>query len=42
MAKLDAKCASAMCEFTFEGTLAELTASAEEPRSLRFSNVRIL
>jgi hypothetical protein len=42
MAKLDAKCASAMCEFTFEGTLAELTASAEEPTSLRFSNVRIL
>jgi hypothetical protein len=42
MAKLDAKCTSAMCDFTFEGTLAELKVSAEEPTSLRFSNVRIL
>ena len=42
MAKLDAKCPSAMCEVTFEGTLAELTASPEEPTSLRFANVHIL
>jgi len=42
MAKLDAKCPSAMCEITFEGTLAELAASPEQPTSLRFANVHIL
>ncbi len=42
MAKLDARCPSAMCEFTFEGTLAELTASPDQPTALRFANVHVL
>jgi hypothetical protein len=42
MAKLDAKCPSAMCSFAFEGTLAELTASPDEPTSLTFADVHVL
>jgi hypothetical protein len=42
-AKLDRQCgAAAQCQVTFEGTLAEITASAEQPTALRFSNVRVL
>ena len=41
--KLLAACGdTAMCEVTFEGDLAELAASTEQPTSLRFANVAIV
>lgn len=40
--KLDARCPAATCEIVFEGTLAELTASPEQPTSLRFTGVHVV
>jgi hypothetical protein len=42
-ARLDRQCGAVEpCQVTFEGTLAELTASPEQPTSLRFANVHVL
>lgn len=43
LAKVEAGCGAAeQCQVTFEGTLRELTASAEQPTALRISDVHIV